>query len=146
MEPRSVVFFVLGGFFGHACSVWKFLGQGSNPCHSSDPGCCSVDDTRSLTHWPLYVNQLPQVMFIVRRPEAVRTGWSFKILTIPKREDREKKLMCRRSPRPSGWKHAKPSHYPPLQGKDASLSAVGPAVWDIAGRSSRILQEPSSTL
>lgn len=28
-------------------------------------------------------------MFIVRRPEAVRTGWSFKILTIPKREDRE---------------------------------------------------------
>ena len=32
--------------FGH--SMRKLLGQGSNPCHSRNPSCCS--DTRSLTH------------------------------------------------------------------------------------------------
>ena len=32
--------------FGH--SIRKLLGQESNPCHSSNPSCCS--DTRSLTH------------------------------------------------------------------------------------------------
>ena len=31
-----------------AACMWKFPGQGSNPCHSSDPGCCS-DNARSLT-------------------------------------------------------------------------------------------------
>lgn len=30
-------------FFGHAHTMWKFLGQGSNPCHRSD-------NARSLTH------------------------------------------------------------------------------------------------
>ena len=33
--------------FGHASSMWNFWGQGSNPCHSSDPGRCS-DTARSL--------------------------------------------------------------------------------------------------
>ena len=36
-------------FFGHTHSVWKFLGQGSNSCHNSDPSQCS-DTARSLTH------------------------------------------------------------------------------------------------
>ena len=36
-------------FFGHSHSIWKFLGQGSNPCHSSNPSHCS-DTTRFLTH------------------------------------------------------------------------------------------------
>ena len=39
-------FFLL--FFGHTCSMWKFLGQGSNPCHHSDPNRCS-DNAGSLT-------------------------------------------------------------------------------------------------
>ena len=39
---------VLFLFFGHGCDIWKFLGQGSNLCHSSDPGCCS-DNAESLT-------------------------------------------------------------------------------------------------
>ena len=26
-------------FFGHAYSIWKFLGQGLKPCHSSNPVC-----------------------------------------------------------------------------------------------------------
>ena len=30
--------------FGHACGMWKFPGQGSNPCHSSD------NNAGSLTH------------------------------------------------------------------------------------------------
>ena len=30
--------------------MWKFLGQGSNPCHHSSPRHCS-DNIRSLTHW-----------------------------------------------------------------------------------------------
>ena len=28
-------------FFCHTCGVSKFPGQGLNPCHSSDPSCCS---------------------------------------------------------------------------------------------------------
>ena len=38
-----------GFFFHQARGLWKFLGQGSNLCHSSDPSCCS-DTTRSLPH------------------------------------------------------------------------------------------------
>ena len=37
-------------FFGHAHGMWKFPGQGSNPCQFSDPGCCS-DNARYLTCW-----------------------------------------------------------------------------------------------
>ena len=36
----------IGG--GRAHGTWKFLGQGSNLCHSSDPSCYS-DNTRSFT-------------------------------------------------------------------------------------------------
>ena len=32
-SPRLILFIYL---FCHACSTWKFLGQGSNPCYSSD--------------------------------------------------------------------------------------------------------------
>ena len=35
-------------FFGHAHSMQKFPGQWSNPCHSSNPRCCS-DKARTLT-------------------------------------------------------------------------------------------------
>ena len=45
-EGNDLVFV---GFFGHAHSMWKFLGQGSNLCHGSDPSCCS-DNTGSLTY------------------------------------------------------------------------------------------------
>ena len=43
--------FVLFCFFlfGLNCGMWKFLGQGSNLSHSSDPNHSS-DNTRSLTH------------------------------------------------------------------------------------------------
>lgn len=42
----EAVCFVL--FFWLHCTMWKFLGQGSNPHHSSNPSCCS-DNTGSLT-------------------------------------------------------------------------------------------------
>ena len=35
-------------FFNHAHSMWKFLGQGSNLCHRSNPSCCS-GNAESLT-------------------------------------------------------------------------------------------------
>ena len=34
--------------FGCSCGTWEFLGQGSNPCHSSNPSHSS-DNARSLT-------------------------------------------------------------------------------------------------
>ena len=36
----SLFFFFVFVFFGHVCGMWKFLGQGSNPHHSSDPSDC----------------------------------------------------------------------------------------------------------
>ena len=36
-------------FFGHTHGMQKFLGQESNPLHSSDPSH-STDNTGSLTH------------------------------------------------------------------------------------------------
>lgn len=42
-------FFSFFFFFGHAHSMWTFLGQGLNQHHSSDPSRCS-NNTRSLTH------------------------------------------------------------------------------------------------
>ena len=36
-------------FFGCTHGMWKFPGQGSNPCHSIDLSQCS-DNTRSSTH------------------------------------------------------------------------------------------------
>ena len=30
--------------FGPSCSMWEFLGQGSNPRHSHGPSCCRGDD------------------------------------------------------------------------------------------------------
>ena len=47
MSVEMLVFFFF--FFGLACGMWKFLGQGLNLCHSSDLSCCS-NNGRSLTH------------------------------------------------------------------------------------------------
>ena len=52
-------------FFGHV-HLWKFPGQGSNLCHSSDLSCYS-DNTRSWTHCitrELLVNQLSLSSFL----------------------------------------------------------------------------------
>ena len=43
-KRKKIHFFI----FGHTHSMQKFLGQGLNPCHSSDPGCCS-DNARCST-------------------------------------------------------------------------------------------------
>ena len=36
-------------YFGCTCGMWKFLGLGTNPCHSSNSSHCS-DNTGSLTN------------------------------------------------------------------------------------------------
>lgn len=45
------VFFFFSSFFGHACSMGKFAGEGLNPHHSSDQRSCS-DYAGSLTTAP----------------------------------------------------------------------------------------------
>ena len=44
----SLIFYLFI-YFGGTLDMWKFPGQGSNPCHSNDPSSCS-DNARSLTH------------------------------------------------------------------------------------------------
>ena len=48
LSSRSTI---MGSFclfvFGHTHGMWKFPGQGLNPCHNSDPSCCS-DNAGSL--------------------------------------------------------------------------------------------------
>lgn len=45
----AIKFLFLPFFFGCTCGMWKFLGQGSNPCHSSD-------NTGSLTRYAPHEN------------------------------------------------------------------------------------------
>ena len=45
----SLFFFFFFFFFGCTHGMWKFLGQGLNLHHDSDPSHCS-GDTRSLTY------------------------------------------------------------------------------------------------
>ena len=52
----SSYIFYLFIYFCHAHSTWKFLGQGSNPCHSSDSSHRS-DNAGSLT--PCTTKELP---------------------------------------------------------------------------------------
>ena len=44
-----VCLFVCLFVFGHANTMWKIPGQGSNPHHSSNPSCCR-DNAGSSTH------------------------------------------------------------------------------------------------
>ena len=53
-------FFVFVFFFGHACDMQKFQGQGVNPCHSADPSHSS-DNARSLFCWA--TRELPGPLF-----------------------------------------------------------------------------------
>ena len=48
-SPWIYLFFTIFFFFGHAHSMWKFLGQGLNQCHSSNLSHSSKN-TGSLTH------------------------------------------------------------------------------------------------
>lgn len=55
---RLFFFYFLGG---PAHNMWTFLGQGSNPCHSSNQSGC-IDNTKSLT--PLHQREL-QLFLVV---------------------------------------------------------------------------------
>ena len=60
---KLVFLLLFWGFFGHAHGIQKFLGQGSNPHHSSNQSYSS-DNIRSLTHWATRELQL-QIGFII---------------------------------------------------------------------------------
>ena len=58
-------YFIL--FFWSCRGIWKFLGQGSNPCHSSD-------NARSLTCWATR-EHLVFVLLIIRKVEHFLNGY-----------------------------------------------------------------------
>ena len=57
-------------FFGLTWGMLKFLGQGSNPCHSSDLSCCS-DNAGSLTCRA--TRELPNLHFSNEETKAQRS-------------------------------------------------------------------------
>ena len=57
-----IYFYFAERFFCHAHGMQKFLGQGSNPCHSGDPSHCS-DNTGSSTHYT--ARELPLNNFLL---------------------------------------------------------------------------------
>ena len=56
-SPRITTFIYLF-IFGLACGMWKFLDQGTNPCHSSNPSCWS-DNTGSFIIFPFWLQIFP---------------------------------------------------------------------------------------
>ena len=48
LDYTFILFYFILILFGCTHDMWKFLGQGSNPCHSNDPSHCS-DKAKSLT-------------------------------------------------------------------------------------------------
>ena len=78
--PHFLIIFCFVLFcFGLAWDTWKFLGQGSNSCHSSNPSHRS-DNARSLIHWDTrelqfqpFVNN-PLVMVQIARTQLCDCG------------------------------------------------------------------------
>lgn len=61
MAMTTTLFYGVYSFlFGHACSVWQFVGWGSNPCHSSYVRHCS-NSARSSIHCAIRDLQLSSV-------------------------------------------------------------------------------------
>ena len=74
-KSLSFLFF----FSSHSCSICKFLGQGLNPGHSSNPNCSS-DNSGSLTHCS--TGELPSFILIpfshcneTYRNKLIKTVW-----------------------------------------------------------------------
>ena len=67
-------------FFGCVCILWKFPGQGSNSCHSSDPRLCR-DNTGSITcctarELPRTVIRLSPLQSFVQNNRLKRSNYS----------------------------------------------------------------------
>ena len=77
-SKKFYLFFYLFIFFGCTCGIWKFLGQGSNLCHSSDQSCCS-DNTRSLTCCA--IRELPKSFKFWCNPIYLFFLWLFMFLS-----------------------------------------------------------------
>ena len=104
MEVSFVLFFTTTpsfiNFFGCAHGMWKFPGQGSNPCHSSDPSCCS-DNSQILNL--LYHKRTPRMRFF----GLLFFGFAFWACTrgIWKLQGWESNwsCSCRSAPQPQPW-------------------------------------------
>ena len=78
MENDSkIVILFLFFFFGCSHSMWKFSGQGSNLCHSSDLSSC-YDNARSLACCA--TRELPQIIIPVgvcykKKPEKTHLAF-----------------------------------------------------------------------
>ena len=81
--PFFIVYFIL--FFVCACSIWKFLGQGFDLCHSSDLSCYS-DNTRSSWWNSFYFFKGTHFIFYIPHINEIAWDMSFSIcnLTITK--------------------------------------------------------------
>ena len=70
-EPENIK----KAFFSHTCSKPRFMGQGSNPSHSSDLSCCS--DTHQILN-PMPKRRTPKkadfVCFLFFRAALVASG------------------------------------------------------------------------
>lgn len=80
-------------FFCHTHSMWKFPGQGSNPCHSSDLNHIS-DNAESLTHWA--TRELPR-KFVKRKEDIIsmkRLASSLAWNTSPLGVHKQQKWHC----------------------------------------------------
>ena len=70
----SIFWGILFLFFGHACSMWKFPGQGSNSHNSSDLSCFS-NDAGSLPYCT--TTELPQLVFKRLLNSTFLVNWHF---------------------------------------------------------------------
>ena len=59
--------------------MWKFLGQGSNLCHSSNLSCCS-DNARSLTHCT--TRELPKGTFSLIASSLPDQLWIWNLINL----------------------------------------------------------------
>ena len=77
-------FFVLFYFVGPICSMCKFPGEGSNPCHSNDRSCCS-DNAGSLTHCATRELQMESFFFFFHLyfvTESLWDSWAHKTFCV----------------------------------------------------------------
>ena len=69
--------FVCFLFLGHSHSMWKFLGWGSNTCHSSNPSCYN-DNGGFLTHCTTRELPFPPFMCVL-----IAINFPFELLLLP---------------------------------------------------------------
>ena len=89
--PAFLFFFFL---FGHASSIWKFLGQVLNPCHSSDLNHCS-DYTGSLTCYATRELLLPSFLSNLASPQLKEKKDHLQLIKMSLKMQRSYFAVCK---------------------------------------------------